>query len=431
MRWIRRTAAVVLSLLLLWLLLALSGWLPPIPEANRQSLQALREPPQWPAPQGNAFHAVWLGSYELDASERARLAALDPDAMIRELAQRTAVQRGSALWPGQCGWPHTGCAAALRESGLQEDPAALEALRALYRYDHFRNLATPSIEIPFPALQGLDQPARVAAVQRFDAGEHSAALGLLCEDAAFWRRLRANTDLLLVDMVGVAYLSADATLFAELLAELSPESDLPPQCERALAPLADQELDQCRVFSGEFALLEQGFDDAALAGELAGADATPVWRRWLVRPLFHREHMLGQIAPAYTAFCGPEHAQRIAERARFPDGAPVPDRCNALEWGFNAVGCVLAEVGSPSWAAYYERVLDLDSRLKLVSTALWLRQQPAGQPLPLLFDTRPLPLREAGAELVVDDGAAALRVRLRHRRGNADHYTIPVAAPQQ
>ena len=72
-----------------------------------------------------------------------------------------------------------------------------------------------------------------------------------CADLAAWRRLRPTTDLLIHDMVAVAFAQSQAGLLAEMLAEWPADRPLPEACYLALAPVSENGRDQCNVWRGE------------------------------------------------------------------------------------------------------------------------------------------------------------------------------------
>ena len=112
-------------------------------------------------------------------------------------------------------------------------------------------------------------------------GDVAGAFDRLCQDSATWRRLRARSDMLIQDMIGVAQMSNAAQLYAQILAE-QPAGFAAP-CPEVFASLSDDELDQCAVFRMEYLVWRNSMPQA-IEGEpklQEARDSDPVVARLL------------------------------------------------------------------------------------------------------------------------------------------------------
>jgi hypothetical protein len=135
------------------------------------------------------------------------------------------------------------------------------------------------------------------------------------------------------------------------------------------------------------------------------------------------------MAPSKARFCEAAHEQRILLRVEMPRF--TPPRCRVEGWMFNYAGCVLATVASPGpdiEAAYYHRLLDLDGRMKLASTAIWLRQQKSGD-YAAEFERRPTELRDARHRLGGERCTPTLHFTARQPRPRSEPWLLPLPPP--
>lgn len=391
MKTLRILIAGLLALFALWLVLALSGWLPRIPADQRQALARLRSAPA-PLPGRDATIEVWLIDRNVPEAEWARWLALPAAEAQARLAKLPATPGWPREYQACAGWGEnclarvaasTAVARALRDANA-ERLRRIEALQSENR--HIARVGMPAYTTPYPPLGGLHAPVRLDAALRFLDGDRQGALERLCRHARWWRGLRRDTDLLLVSSVGTAVVTGAGQSYVEMLQALPAGESPPAACRDAFAPLADAELDLCRAMRDEFLrqtrALQQGIG--------GGPDPAPLRR--LARHLAYRpEASEALLAPSYDYWCSAAQRERAAARAEARMTAP--GRCRADGWLFNYVGCTFAPIAAPTLPGWYPRVLDLDGRLRLVRSAEWLLAQAPAETA-TAFAQRPVKLRD-------------------------------------
>lgn len=416
MRWFVRTAVALLVLAAAWVANLHFGWLPRPTAAQRDALALLREAGP-PLGNRNAFAAIWfLGRdvrpEDLDTRMREDIAAWQEASRIGKGGQFTTVAALNARAiatpdqdDGLCESWKPGCLAWVRSnheraaSTVARYGEFLGRVEALSAYDHVGYLFPPVPDMPFPVLGSMAPLLTTSVALQAVDGDHAGALARTCAFAGTWRRFRAHTDTLLVDMWSVAMSSAAAQLAAEIAAD-DPTVPWTAACRDAFAPLTDAEVAQCAQARWELRFLEGTSEtmDAGLGG------FSPV----------NTAHLLALAAPSYARHCS---ARSGDSRRVAPVGAT---RCSVLEHALDPFGCILAEPIELS-SEYRDRVLDLDGRFAAVRSAVWLRDQPG--PPAAAFELRPADLRTSEHDVAIDIDARTLSVRPLFRpRGE---WTIP------
>ncbi|UXI66818.1 hypothetical protein [Tahibacter amnicola] len=412
MRPLRRFSAVVLVLLIAWLAVQWLQLLPRVTDEQRRQIAALSYTPGNVDDPGNAYAALWTIQYAVDTTEALSVARTDVAQVMREHTQGRAITLSGARVAGQepeklddaekaslCGDRKVGCLGFVREhrdaarQTLQAHSAYLARIAALATYTSWRNPMPAAVDAPLPLVPAgeIRRLALSAAALDFVEGRHAEGLDAVCRFAATWRRLRDDTDALIVDMLGTAFVAASARLFADMLAELPTTAEMPAACGAAFTPLQDAELEQCDEIRAEFAMMS----DAVLDAERGVYSDTPAWGERIARRFMNRQHVIAHMAPSYFQWCDVRHQQRLRERR--PATAGVPAGCSLGEKVFNPVGCVIIGIAPPDFSRYYGRVLDLDALLRATSTLLWLRRQP-GDAASRLHE-RPAELRDTTGTL--------------------------------
>ncbi len=401
------------AMLALWLILVHSGLMPPLSSTQRADLILLRAPPS-PVTGSNAFQSLWLAAYEVPASQHEALLQLPPEELPRELqAGFTARSSPEGVWSELCRNLDQPCLAPVRDAHaelagvLQRSAGVDAALRGLQRHGHYRDPRHNLSESELPPFAGFVGWSQVASALEAVDGRPAQALQRLCDDAAAWRRLRHGSNSLVVDVWGVRQIRLSARLLSELLREAPTDLALPASCAAAFAPLADSELDQCPAMQREFRLYESTLRES-LAG---GKDIS--WSDRVAGGFFSSEHTLALMGSPLARHCSVAERKHISLRQPLP--AQAPPKCNWLGWSFNPFGCVLTGVGPGDIDRYFLSLLDLDRELRVVGTALWLRDQ-AGDPAQA-FAQRP-------ASLAQDD------LRFHTDPSSGDHVlSVPLLAP--
>ena len=415
------------------------------------AVQQLREP--MPPVRGrDGSDAVWLLDYALPTDAQAEASAA---AQLRqyERARALAAPGAPALpdpraaWTrfpeqppeeqGVCSTTHAGCLAyveanrPLVAATLAEHEAGLAKALAFADYDGVRVGVLPSLEAPLPNVGGRRRLVLTSFARRYVAGERLGAVSALCRDLGGWRRLGADTDNLLVSMVGVAFVKQDLWLLAEMLAKLPKETEIPNECTQALRASTPDELDLCPAVRTEFGTVAQA-PDAMDRGQ----------KGWL-RPSrqLDRRNYEALLAGSFARFCAePVRKLALADQPVGPAVPPAP-RCSRWRRYADPVGCVLAESGSmDGHDRYLDRRTDQAAMLALMRTIVWLRTNAASpdavegalanRPDELGLRRAPRYLRERdalaidllehskGPEFVLAAGAEPLPVKRRVRPGS-------------
>lgn len=432
----------LLGLVGVWLALVLTEWLPPETALERESVAAVEAPHPNVAGTRNAFAALQVFGLDVPPGEIESAVAGDVKAYAEFAAHRQdkpfeapSAQKFAKLpvpaaadGPILCeGWKDD-CLTRVRANRevVRERLARFEKIAAhgdaLADYDYYHYEFVRRVDSPGLTLAGLPQVFQTRVALDYADGKVDAAFARVCRDVRTWRTLRAHADMLIVDMIGVAMMSNGARLYAQMLAEQPPT--FAPPCTDVFAPLADAELDQCAVFAFEYDTLKRTFQDAM---EEAAIGNEPDLKSAITDKLVNKRHVIAGGAVANARYCLPAHRDRAHRRSgEALDSAPT---CGAFAYAFDPVGCLLTQIAIPVYDDYYLRVLDLDARMKLVQSVVWLRAQPADGDRRAQFEARPDTLKSPANETRIDPDKALLSmVPFDKRRGAT--WDIPYAAPK-
>ncbi|UNK56987.1 hypothetical protein MNQ95_12670 [Pseudoxanthomonas daejeonensis] len=439
-------AALVLFVAAVWLVSRAMG----PSKAEREALALVDAPP--PAGGKDGFAALWALGYDIPASEQGRVLADD----IRSLAALPPLDLsaggGASAWrsareawprlgqardadPAWCGLREAGCLERVRaapddyERLLGHHARLLEQVGVLSAYDRFSSPLPARMDAPFPEFQWLTRTLTRDASQ-FVQGETAVGLAGACAGVSQGRTLIAAGDSLIGSMIGAALVQGNATLLAEMLAELPRDHALPATCDAAFAlPLGVEEA-ACR------ALLAEGrFATAGLRSQITPAIAADVADRdlptWGARLLFDPERTAARSAPKFAWYCSAQARELIAQDRPLRDPAPPPSRWS-LACASNPIGCILADIAAPAYVDYGLRLQDADARLRTTAALLWLRgregaidQEALAQvPAPMRSPARPLQL-----DLEAGTLGTALHAKPRTEEGGLDGaWSVPLPA---
>ncbi len=425
-KWMKAVLAV-LALLVLWLGVVASGWLPRPTAEELAAIEALRPEPANVSGTRNAMELLYSFDYDVPESAWAAVAAEDIARFERTppaSADAPPFQMLAGIqWPAYPKTPneHPALCSPWVSECLSRVRANLDAARGfvtqgerrlargekLADYDHFRSVVVPRMDSPIPLqIAGYVPLLHTAIALDHVEGSHARAFERLCRSTASWRRLRSHTDILIVDMVGVAQIAGASRLYAEMLAELP--ADFEPPCPEVFAPLADTELAQCAVYRHEHQLFARTLADTPSV-ELRNYFGGPMGLSALLPDLlWNRERSVRMIAVATGAYCGAAHHERIASRS--PEPLAPARGCSAVDTIFDPIGCRMFGDFLPAYDDYYKRVLDLDGRLRLLGTVLWLRARGDQDPQ-AAFAARPPGLDSPGHGFTLDAAAGTVRMR--------------------
>lgn len=266
---------------------------------------------------------------------------------------------------------------------VQEDQLLLDRYRALYSYAYFRETIKPKPTAPF-----YSAPATIAALARSQAawmalhGNPDEALRRLNQDTAFWRRVLADSRVLVNRMIAAAVIQANARLVSEIVGTFRLPTDTLQIAAVAVRPLTDHEKDISEVFRYEFAfgiyMLSRidsqshhtscdsdSWDMCLLEWLIAGSLLKPNATINLSFEKFNRVAQISKLsAPMFL-----EQAEKAREHDR--DGLFV-------EWHFvyNPAGKILNSIAGDSlYYRYIGRMHNLDGFLRLTSLHVDIKRQ--------------------------------------------------------
>ena len=421
------------GLVLVWLALVLSEWLPRPTAAERDALTALAVEPESLKGERDGFAAIWLMGFDVPEDQLAQVLQADIAAYEKMLAQTGSVSEfqtsaqgkfvtvafPSGKDPALCELWKEDCLDRVRRAPevarkrLAEFSTRLTRSRWLANYDHFHYAFTPRFESPIASLGGLTNLQLTDAALQYVDGHIDQAFATLCSDTASWRRFRSRSDMLIHDMVGIAQMSSAAALYANMLAEQP--SDFSAPCPKVFAPLSDAELDQCASLRFEFLTTRNSFEQG-----ISGIGRS----ERLALVLANKEHVIRKTAVAIGHYCQSNHRERIARRD--PTRVQQAKVCGITAHVLDPAGCALAERSFPDYHDYFARALDLDARLRLLGAALWMRKQPSSDP-GSIFGQRPSELKSPHHQFELVAPGKLLRMR-NLDKGRGEYWQIPLLA---
>ncbi|HET9482785.1 MAG TPA: hypothetical protein VFO79_02410 [Xanthomonadales bacterium] len=446
MRKLLKVVLFVVVLAAAWVAIVLSEWLPRPTQVQLDAVALLEKEPDGIRGERDAFPAMWFYKYDVPESELEALMADDVKAWSARAAQTLNVTGFTSVAEGRypllpepaskdpllCEPWGADCLARVRadveasRAQLAKFAQRLQRGDRLDAYDHVRYRFRPRFDSPIAGPGNLFTLQLTAAALDYVDGKRDEAFARLCRNTATWRRFRTHTDTLIIDMLAVAQMTGAAKLHAEMLAE-QPAGFAAP-CPDVFAPMTDAELDQCAVFRQEYLFLTNTLDDAIRHGSVSfDGTATTAAQRLFAR-LVNRRHVVHVTAQSFARMCGAPQRERIARRD--PSPLPALQGCSTLDRLVDPVGCEVFMIEVPAYDDYYKRVLDLDARLKLLATAVWLRAQPADGDRAAQFATRPKTLDSAMHGMTIDTSAGLLRMNnLAPGRGAVWDIPYGAAAP--
>ena len=434
MRWLKWLGGLVL-VLMLWVGLIATEWLPRPTAEDVAIAAALVHPPANLSGKRNAFAGFQAFAHEVPEGQWEAVAAADVAAFEQAPPGSSFVSTAEGRYPAHPAVPgkepslcspwDPECLSKVRDhqdearEWVRKLQARLAQGEALLAYDYYRYEFTPRSDSPIASFGGYF-PVLLSsiALQHID-GDSAGAFASLCRHSASWRQLRSHTDLLIMDMLGIALMTGATRLYAEMLAEMPVDFAAP--CPEVFAPLADAELDQCAVYQFEVRAMGNTID-ALGQGDLAlfGEPVPPLLK--LSTGLINKRHAKALFARNLGRYCTEEQYSRIRAKSSTP--LPVAGKCGALDWPLDPVGCYVAKAVY-SVEPYWQRLLDLDARLKLLNAAILVRGLSADA-AQAAFDARPQAMRSAEHPMSIEPDVGIVRmVPLEQTRGNP--WDLPYA----
>ncbi|HEX5756661.1 MAG TPA: hypothetical protein VFY12_09965 [Arenimonas sp.] len=425
-RWFLRGLAVLLVPLLLWLAVVMTGLLPHISEEQAAAVSDMRSRPQQAIGERNAMELIWSLRHDVPVDHRADLLRADAEALDAwrpaDGEQPTSAAEGryppreaedAPELPGcdlDCLDKVRADTAAWR-AALTARQSRLEALRGLAEFDHLHTPYRPTLSSPIPAFQHTGELQVAAAALAFVDGDTDAALDGLCRSLGDWRQLKGRSDMLIADMIVLAWQRRGAKLYADIRAELPRDHPLPASCAIAFAPPRVAERSACDVWRTEFQLFDNAFRPEML-DELDGEGPVADWAmRWLL----NHEATAAMLAPRFQSIC---------RHAELPLGDWQDNEaelsCGWQQQLFNPVGCWMVNIATPNYRDYLRRDRDGEGILHLLQLADWL----AAQSDPgAAFEQRPESLRAFEQPVSFADGELSLQL-LQPRKGQDTHFRM-------
>ena len=331
-----------------------------------------------PPVQGHdASDALWLLDFDVPAEKWAEVAAAARRYEDAQVAGNKAGLKDPRLaFPryapppedAPCQPTEPGCLAWVGEhraevaAMLDAHKPGLEAARALAIYDGFRLGSDRPVMPDFRPVNARRPLVLADMAYRFAAGERLSAVESVCHDVAGWRRIGGNSDHLIPSMLGVSVVRSDLVLFADMLAKMPKETELPDECAAALESSADYEFDLCPAIRYEYSTLKGARE--LVENAPPGDPGPPAWAiDW--------NNLAAMSAETYAPYCEATRLQAARADKRVPP-PPVPT-CSKWRKLADPYGCALADIGSVSFDRYLDRRADQAQMLALARTVVWLR----------------------------------------------------------
>lgn len=421
----------LLGLFVVYVLVVISGVLPRSTDAQNAALSVLEKPYERAYGNHNGFQDLWLAPYAIPDSEVAAAYAAELKAYQEHAAANKNGGFVSTLdkkYPKQtlpkeqlCPRGPKSCLEFVRANPEQARKTVGEfadfgkRLEKLRSADHVRNDLDFSLWTPLPPMQGMGHLQTLGAAVDFMDGKHDVALDAVCQNLSTWRRLRSRTDLIVVDMVGIAYGRDQILLLAEMLAELPTDYPLPQSCAVALGPIATGEMDQCDTARGEIkfsiSYIKQARDDGYTTIEY-GIPGDTLNR--MVSRSINLRMAKARMAPYLATFCESHTAK------------PGEWNISTVDRIFDPVGSMVSDIAVPDFNEYPQRARDFAGLLQAMRTVVWLRGQAdaetalASQPEHLKFD---------GYKPVLDKAKQTLTIEFMTKQMNdSKPQALPLAA---
>ena len=334
--------------------------------------------------------------------------------------------------PAWCSLHKPGCLELVRSAPqayaglLERNATQLDRVEALSAWDHFANPFPPRLDTPLPAYQPWTRLITRDA-WRFANGEIDAGLAGACAGVAQGRKLIAAGDSLIGSMIGVALVQGNATLLADMLAELPRDHALPPSCGAAFdlpMPLDDG---VCRTMLSE-ARYTTGVLRTQIVADVEGGFTGKKVPAWTSRLLFDPERTVARGAPKFAWYCGGQARALLAQDQPLLDRS-APSTRWSLQCVSNPVGCMLTDIAEPAYSDYALRLQDALARLRTTAALLWLREQP-GALDKAAFARLPASMQSTARPLQLDASTGTLATALYEKPGKGkDHESHAWAIP--
>jgi len=428
LRWIRWTAVrlmVLVALLLAYVAVVQLLRSIAFGEEERAAL-AMMEP--LPAPPAGESGFKYLGlahleipPAELDAALARELAAFG-EWEARAAGRLTARGESTEFWTSPlkadyaarppinapdaaCGLREPDCLAGLRgheatvRDWLQSEAVRLALAERALAADHLANPYPLTTDTPLAMFQVLRLPLNAIALQALD-GDLPGALDRACGLLAAERRFFGHEGLL-VDKMAHGALIESASGLVLALRRADAAAPMPASCAAALAPVVPEHYLACPAFKHEHAMVASvGRQLDALGRE--GFGPAPLLMRWV---LIDERLMRGWSAAHFTPVCS-DAGQAAILAGEVPRAIAEP-RTDYFSVDFLAapITRILADIATPAYDQYQERLLDHAASLRLHLAAI------AAINGELAVDAVPQNAASPGYNITIEDGHWVLPLR--------------------
>lgn len=310
--------------------------------------------------------------------------------------------------------------------GLDPAQGLLARYRRMLVTDGWREDVPDDVGMPSPYYQPALEAQKLHladARQQALAGDAAAVRELLEQDAAFWRRVMASSDLLITKMVAVAAVERNFESGNEVLRALPAElvdAAVPPSWR---APLTVAERSLVRAMGGEWQFISSALRTGLLAGDPATGPQGLFDR--LAAPLFQEQATLNLQARSLA---------RVVALSELPCDGLGPaleylkhDRVEPRFRAYNPVGSVIGAFGpAPLYADYVARVSDVEGQRRATLLVANLRAAGIG-PGDAAAAVREAALRSPYEDAAFEWDAAAGAVVFRGlAEGERGRYAVPL-----
>lgn len=305
---------------------------------------------------------------------------------------------------------------------IDRNRALLDRAARLQEFEFVRSPFPPRQTAPFPSYQNAAYLRTRHAVE-FASGNERKAIASVCREIQTWRRLSANSEVLIDRFFGIENASKrNGALLANMLAERPVDEPLQAPCDSALSPPELADVSICNAMRGEFARIAlfarnlDQYNDGSLESLML-----PV--------LFDAEATLGRDAEDYGRFCEEAaNARLLADRRPVETSRPSIVRFDCVS---NYYGCAWSASSSAGYADYQDRTLDHGARLRVLGTLAWMhRHAEDGRSPKELLNARPDALKSPERDIVFGPEGQTLRVPLYQpeygSQSERNHWSIPL-----
>lgn len=280
--------------------------------------------------------------------------------------------------------------------------------------DHLANPYPAAVDAPMAGFRALRLPINDVALQALQ-GDVPGALDRACRLMAAERRFLAQDTPLIDEMVHGAAAEGAADLVLALRRQ-DPAAPMPPSCTPALAPVEPEGFLVCGAFKFEHAMVATLSRQMQQRGEGS-------WRPgdWLGRLVLLDERLMrAWNAQQFVPFCS-EAGQAAILAGRVPASRPVRTPVMSVDYWAAPISRILADLGTPDYERYQERLLDhaASLRLHLAAIAAVNGELPVGQV--------PATAASPGYTIEIEDGHWLLP---RRRPGTPMGDTVRIPIPE-